>query len=161
MQVFPQNLQCLLLSQPWWIIHCPTWSPRIWPFKISQSMKLAEQTNCFPDWTIPLPLPPAWPPQHPGQMAASRVPHRCPAVAGGSDGSRRTATTEILNVRENKWVFGRNLMDAKCGSAAVSVSKEMIDPEVLKKLNDLCNNWVTIYWFDSYEILRILKRPLF
>ena len=28
-------------------------------------------------------------------------------------------------------------MDAKCGSAAVSVSKEMIDPEVLKKLNDL------------------------
>ena len=29
-------------------------------------------------------------------------------------------------------------MDAKCGSAAVSVSKEMIDPEVLKKLNDLC-----------------------
>ena len=58
-------------------------------------------------------------------------------VAGGADGSRRTATTEILNVRENKWVFGRNLMDAKCGSAAVSVSKEMIDPEVLKKLNDL------------------------
>ena len=53
---------------------------------------------------------------------------------------RRTATTEILNVRENKWVFGRNLMDAKCGSAAVSVSKEMIDPEVLKKLNDWCHN---------------------
>ena len=61
-------------------------------------------------------------------------------VAGGYDGSGLTQTTEILNERKKKWVFGRNMMDARSASAAVSISKEMISPEVLKSLNDLCNN---------------------
>jgi len=59
-------------------------------------------------------------------------------VLGGSNQSGLTETTEILDEKNMKWVYGRNMIDATSATASCTVSYKDIEPEVFQKYRDFC-----------------------
>ena len=58
-------------------------------------------------------------------------------VAGGYDGSGLTQSTEILDQKNNTWVFGKSMREAQSAVASCSVSVREMKPDVRKRYRDI------------------------